>query len=48
MAIYANYLSVFQRNERGIDENSGLMVKCTPERGHNALFFIPLEVIIML
>ena len=26
----------------------GLMVKCTPERGHNALFFIPLEVIIML
>ena len=27
---------------------SGLMVKCTPERGHNALFFIPLEVIIML
>ena len=28
--------------------NLGLMVKCTPERGHNALFFIPLEVIIML
>ena len=28
--------------------NHGLMVKCTPERGHNALFFIPLEVIIML
>ena len=28
--------------------NFGLMVKCTPERGHNALFFIPLEVIIML
>ena len=26
----------------------GLMVKCTPERGHNALFFIPLEVFIML
>ena len=22
------------------------MVKCTPERGHNALFFIPLEVFI--
>ena len=28
--------------------NVGLMVKCTPERGHNALFFIPLEVFIML
>ena len=27
---------------------TGLMVKCTPERGHNALFFIPLEVFIML
>ena len=27
---------------------SGLMVKCTPERGHNALFFIPLQVFIML
>ena len=26
----------------------GLMVKCTPERGHNALFFIPLQVFIML
>ncbi len=26
----------------------GLMVKCTPERGHNALFFMPLEVFIML
>ena len=29
-------------------EKIGLMVKCTPERGHNALFFIPLEVFIML
>ena len=29
-------------------EEKGLMVKCTPERGHNALFFIPLEVFIML
>ena len=28
--------------------NIGLMVKCTPERGHNALFFIPLQVFIML
>ena len=27
---------------------SGLMVKCTPERGHNALFFIPLQVLIVL
>ena len=27
---------------------NGLMVKCTPERGHNALFFIPLQVFIML
>ena len=26
----------------------GLMVKCTPERGDNALFFIPLQVFIML
>ena len=26
----------------------GLMVKCTPERGHNALFFIPLQVFIVL
>jgi len=26
----------------------GLMVKCTPERGHNAFFFIPLQVFIML
>ena len=26
----------------------GLMVKCTPERGHNALFFISLQVFIML
>ena len=26
----------------------GLMVKCTPEWGHNALFFIPLQVFIML
>ena len=31
-----------------MSEKFGLMVKCTPERGHNALFFIPLEVIIML
>ena len=31
-----------------IIEIYGLMVKCTPERGHNALFFIPLEVFIML
>ena len=30
------------------ETKNGLMVKCTPERGHNALFFIPLEVIIML
>ena len=30
------------------EKKFGLMVKCTPERGHNALFFIPLEVIIML
>ena len=30
------------------DEYFGLMVKCTPERGHNALFFIPLQVFIML
>ena len=30
------------------EKKAGLMVKCTPERGHNALFFIPLEVIIML
>ena len=29
-------------------KNFGLMVKCTPERGHNALFFIPLQVFIML
>ena len=32
----------------GKNKSLGLMVKCTPERGHNALFFIPLEVIIML
>ena len=33
----------------GKDEGeSGLMVKCTPKRGHNALFFTPLEVFIML
>ena len=31
-----------------IQEENGLMVKCTPERGHNALFFIPLQVFIML
>ena len=31
-----------------IEDYIGLMVKCTPEGGHNALFFIPLEVIIML
>ena len=31
-----------------ISQKSGLMVKCTPERGHNALFFIPLQVFIML
>ena len=30
------------------DKKYGLMVKCTPERGHNALFFIPLQVFIML
>ena len=28
-------------------KKTGLMVKCTPERGHNALFFIPLQVLIV-
>ena len=36
------------RKSRNFEKKIGLMVKCTPERGHNALFFIPLEVIIML
>ena len=38
------------RSERrcALSTKFGLMVKCTPERGHNALFFIPLEVFIML
>ena len=39
-----DFLRKVGENERKV----GLMVKCTPERGHNALFFIPLEVIIML
>ena len=34
--------------EKNSNGNLGLMVKCTPERGHNALFFIPLQVFIML
>ena len=42
-----------EKNEKKIAKylvvpNIGLMVKCTPERGHNALFFIPLQVFIML
>ena len=43
-------LDSFSKQERALflEEHKGLMVKCTPERGHNALFFIPLEVIIML
>lgn len=40
------------RKETGLSiseqKKFGLMVKCTPERGHNALFFIPLQVFIML
>ena len=46
------YIVFYYRRLRCIEyiavKNIGLMVKCTPERGHNALFFIPLEVIIML
>ena len=38
----------YQMADKDKYTNLGLMVKCTPERGHNALFFIPLQVFIML
>jgi len=45
---FAAIVEARRRDEAVVEPNLGLMVKCTPERGHNALFFIPLEVIIML
>ena len=46
--VYDTYYEQETNYTGQIEEIIGLMVKCTPERGHNALFFIPLEVIIML
>ena len=41
-------MRLMARNSFVSNTKKGLMVKCTPERGHNALFFIPLQVFIML
>ena len=41
-ALIADFYFYFKKNLEMLvgDKIIGLMVKCTPEKGHNALFFI--------